>query len=43
MHKKMGRGTKNNRIKVTEDNVADVVSMMTGIPVNELHKQKVIN
>jgi ATP-dependent Clp protease ATP-binding subunit ClpC len=24
---------KNNRIEVTEDNVADVVSMMTGIPV----------
>jgi ATP-dependent Clp protease ATP-binding subunit ClpC len=23
---------KNNRIEVTEDNVADVVSMMTGIP-----------
>jgi ATP-dependent Clp protease ATP-binding subunit ClpC len=22
----------NNRIEVTEDNVADVVSMMTGIP-----------
>jgi ATP-dependent Clp protease ATP-binding subunit ClpC len=35
--------SKNNRIQVTEDNVADVVSMMTGIPVNELHKPKVIN
>ena len=28
--------SKNNRIKVTEDNVADVVSMMTGIPVNRI-------
>ena len=27
---------KNNRIDVTEDNVADVVSMMTGIPVNRV-------
>jgi ATP-dependent Clp protease ATP-binding subunit ClpC len=27
---------KNNRILVTEDNVADVVSMMTGIPVNRI-------
>ena len=27
---------KNNRIVVTEDNVADVVSMMTGIPVNRI-------
>ncbi|WP_430400649.1 ATP-dependent Clp protease ATP-binding subunit [Flavobacterium sp.] len=27
---------KNNRITVTEDNVADVVSMMTGIPVNRI-------
>lgn len=27
---------KNNRIKVTEDDVADVVSMMTGIPVNRI-------
>ena len=27
---------KTNRIKVTEDNVADVVSMMTGIPVNRI-------
>ena len=27
---------KNNRIQVTEDNVADVVSMMTGIPVNRI-------
>ncbi|UYW02257.1 ATP-dependent Clp protease ATP-binding subunit [Flavobacterium agricola] len=28
--------SKNNRITVTEDNVADVVSMMTGIPVNRV-------
>jgi ATP-dependent Clp protease ATP-binding subunit ClpC len=28
--------SRNNRIKVTEDNVADVVSMMTGIPVNRI-------
>jgi ATP-dependent Clp protease ATP-binding subunit ClpC len=27
---------RNNRIEVTEDNVADVVSMMTGIPVNRI-------
>ena len=27
---------KNNRIEVTEDNVADVVSMMSGIPVNRI-------
>ncbi|PDS23654.1 ATP-dependent Clp protease ATP-binding subunit [Flavobacterium branchiophilum] len=27
---------KNNKIVVTEDNVADVVSMMTGIPVNRI-------
>jgi ATP-dependent Clp protease ATP-binding subunit ClpC len=27
---------KNNRVLVTEDNVADVVSMMTGIPVNRV-------
>ena len=27
---------KNNRISVSEDNVADVVSMMTGIPVNRI-------
>jgi ATP-dependent Clp protease ATP-binding subunit ClpC len=39
----MGRRCKNNRIEVTEDNVADVVSMMTGIPVIVLHKQKAIN
>jgi ATP-dependent Clp protease ATP-binding subunit ClpC len=32
-HKNNGkRRRKNNRIEVTEDNVADVVSMMTGIP-----------
>jgi ATP-dependent Clp protease ATP-binding subunit ClpC len=28
--------SKNNRIEVTEDNVADVVSMITGIPVNRI-------
>ncbi|MFP9118032.1 ATP-dependent Clp protease ATP-binding subunit [Flavobacterium sp. RNTU_13] len=28
--------SKNNRVTVTEDNVADVVSMMTGIPVNRI-------
>ena len=28
--------SKNNRINVTEDNVADVVSLMTGIPVNRI-------
>jgi ATP-dependent Clp protease ATP-binding subunit ClpC len=28
--------SKNNRILVTEDNVADVVSMMSGIPVNRI-------
>ncbi len=28
--------SKTNRIEVTEDNVADVVSMMTGIPVNRI-------
>ncbi len=28
--------SRNNRIEVTEDNVADVVSMMTGIPVNRI-------
>ncbi len=28
--------SKSNRIAVTEDNVADVVSMMTGIPVNRI-------
>ncbi|MDN3676958.1 ATP-dependent Clp protease ATP-binding subunit [Flavobacterium paronense] len=28
--------SKSNRILVTEDNVADVVSMMTGIPVNRI-------
>jgi ATP-dependent Clp protease ATP-binding subunit ClpC len=28
--------SKTNRISVTEDNVADVVSMMTGIPVNRI-------
>ena len=28
--------SKSNRIEVTEDNVADVVSMMTGIPVNRI-------
>jgi ATP-dependent Clp protease ATP-binding subunit ClpC len=28
--------SKLNRVEVTEDNVADVVSMMTGIPVNRI-------
>ncbi|WP_438967094.1 ATP-dependent Clp protease ATP-binding subunit [Flavobacterium sp.] len=28
--------SRNNRIEVSEDNVADVVSMMTGIPVNRI-------
>ncbi|HYD90579.1 MAG TPA: ATP-dependent Clp protease ATP-binding subunit, partial [Flavobacterium sp.] len=28
--------SKSNRVTVTEDNVADVVSMMTGIPVNRI-------
>lgn len=28
--------SKSNRIRVTDDNVADVVSMMTGIPVNRI-------
>lgn len=28
--------SKKNKIRVTEDNVADVVSMMTGIPVNKI-------
>lgn len=28
--------SKNNRIEVTEDHVADVISMMTGIPVNRI-------
>jgi ATP-dependent Clp protease ATP-binding subunit ClpC len=28
--------SKSNRIQVTEDNVADVVSMMSGIPVNRI-------
>ncbi|MBQ0116957.1 MAG: ATP-dependent Clp protease ATP-binding subunit [Flavobacterium sp.] len=30
------RDSKNNKIVVTEDNVADVVSMMTGVPVNRI-------
>ncbi|WP_430613349.1 ATP-dependent Clp protease ATP-binding subunit [Flavobacterium sp. JP2137] len=30
--------TKTNRILVTEDNVADVVSMMTGIPLNRIEQ-----
>jgi ATP-dependent Clp protease ATP-binding subunit ClpC len=33
---KWAEDTKNNKITVTEDNVADVVSMMTGIPVNRV-------
>ncbi len=31
---------RNNRISVTEDNVADVVSMMTGIPVNRIAEKE---
>jgi ATP-dependent Clp protease ATP-binding subunit ClpC len=34
--KNNGKTLKNNRIEVTEDNVADVVSMMSGIPVNRI-------
>lgn len=33
---KWAEDAKNNKITVTEDNVADVVSMMTGIPVNRI-------
>lgn len=33
---KWNEDSKSNRITVTEDNVADVVSMMTGIPVNRI-------
>jgi ATP-dependent Clp protease ATP-binding subunit ClpC len=33
---KWAEDVKNNKITVTEDNVADVVSMMTGIPVNRV-------
>jgi ATP-dependent Clp protease ATP-binding subunit ClpC len=33
---KWDEDSKNNRIEVSEDNVADVVSMMTGIPVNRI-------
>ena len=32
---------KENRITVTEDNVADVVSMMTGIPVNRIAEKEI--
>jgi len=31
---------RNNKITVTEDNVADVVSMMTGIPVNKVAQKE---
>ncbi len=31
---------RNNRISVTEDNVADVVSMMTGVPVNRIAEKE---
>lgn len=34
--KKWEEDAKNNRILVSEDNIADVVSMMTGIPVNRI-------
>ncbi|MGB0981826.1 MAG: ATP-dependent Clp protease ATP-binding subunit [Winogradskyella sp.] len=33
--------TKLNRVVVTEDNVADVVSMMTGIPVNKIAQTEI--
>jgi len=33
---KWAEDAKNNKITVTEDNVADVVSMMTGIPLNRI-------
>ena len=33
---KWDEDSKSNRVVVTEDNVADVVSMMTGIPVNRI-------
>jgi len=33
--------SKNNKITVTEDNVADVVSMMTGIPVNKIAQTEI--
>ena len=32
---------RNNKITVTEDNVADVVSMMTGIPVNKVAQTEI--
>ncbi len=32
------KSSKENKITVTEDNIADVVSMMTGIPVNKIAK-----
>ena len=32
--------SKNNRITVNEDNIADVVSMMTNIPVNKIVKSE---
>jgi len=31
---------KNNRIEITKDNIADVVSMMTGIPVNRISQNE---
>ena len=34
--RKWEEDSKNNKITVTEENVADVVSMMTGIPVNKI-------
>jgi ATP-dependent Clp protease ATP-binding subunit ClpA len=40
---KWGRRLKNNRIEVTEDNVADVVSMMSGIPVNRIAQTEATN
>jgi len=32
--------SKNNRIEITKDNIADVVSMMTGIPVNRISQNE---
>ncbi|MBB1149280.1 MULTISPECIES: ATP-dependent Clp protease ATP-binding subunit [unclassified Myroides] len=35
------KDVKNNRIVITEDDVADVVSMMTGIPVNRIAEKEI--
>ena len=39
--RKMGRRTKLHREIVTEENVAEVVSMMTGIPVNRIAQTEI--